>query len=174
MRKVVLGFVLGVIMAMASPVAGDTVIGKQVQTTFPLIIDGVRATRNVIVVDSTSYLPVRAAGEIFGYNVDFINNQVVLERKSNTVENREYKSYPVRSNTYNIGEPEMYYMENGEWYFPAYQTFGAYISRAGEQWIVTLPNRDPVPALIEAARIWIKLSDLGIKPELRDGVLWLD
>ncbi|WP_438444436.1 hypothetical protein [Gorillibacterium sp. sgz5001074] len=84
MKKAAAGFLAGVLLTMSATAYADDIqsaIGKLVDGTYPLVIDGKKAAKDVIVVDGTSYLPVRAAGELFGYDVDFVKEQVVLTKK---------------------------------------------------------------------------------------------
>lgn len=87
MKKAAAGFLAGVLLTLSATAYADDIhaaMGKVVDGTYPLIIDGKRSERDVIVVDDTSYLPVRAAGEMFGYDVDFVSDQVLLDKKKST------------------------------------------------------------------------------------------
>lgn len=84
-KKLLIGIMIGLIMSVPVTAFADEIqsmIGKVVEGTFPLKIDGQRAERDVLVIDGTSYIPVRAASELFGYDVLFNpEGEVVLQKK---------------------------------------------------------------------------------------------
>lgn len=74
MKRYIIGGIAGFLMATAiSAHAAEVVavVGKTIQGAFPIKIDGKTLDTPAIVVDGTSYLPVRAFGEAMGYNVSF-------------------------------------------------------------------------------------------------------
>lgn len=84
MKRFVMGVMVGVVLTFPFAGAASTeLIGKMIQGTFPLFIDGERAAKDVIVVDGTSYLPVRVSGEMFGYDVSFdeVDKEVHLNKQ---------------------------------------------------------------------------------------------
>ena len=82
---VVVSIILISFIAFADSIDTIDMIGKQVQGSLPLIINGQRCDKDVIVIDDTGYLPVRKAGEIFGYEVDFMNNKVILSNQNELI-----------------------------------------------------------------------------------------
>jgi hypothetical protein len=86
MKKYVLGMLIGIGLSLGvTAYAADIVslIGKKVDGSFPLIINNVRAEKDVLVIDGTSYLPVRSAAALFGYDVSFnADLMVILTKKS--------------------------------------------------------------------------------------------
>jgi hypothetical protein len=84
MKKFVLGMLIGIGLSLGvTAYAADIVslIGKKVDGSFPLIINNVRADKDVLVIDGTSYLPVRSAAALFGYDVSFNADLMVLLTK---------------------------------------------------------------------------------------------
>lgn len=78
MRKFMIGILVGVSLTFATSIFAEDItnevqslIGKKVEGSFPLTIDGHRASKDVIVIEGTSYVPVRAASELFGYDIFF-------------------------------------------------------------------------------------------------------
>lgn len=85
MKKIAAGFLAGVLVATTATAYAQKIemmVGKVIDGTFPLYIDGKKVDQDVIDVEGTSYLPVRKASELFGYQVDFTNDQVVLKKNS--------------------------------------------------------------------------------------------
>lgn len=152
MKKAAAGFIAGVLFATTATAYADTiesVVGMAVEGTLPLIINGKQADKDVIVVDGTSYLPVRAAGEMFGYSVDFINREVVLEKdgggttpqdSSNSEEEEEDSS----ATTGQEEEEEEPAPKSGVIYsyktslFPLSSAKGKLLVRDGEQYVSVL------------------------------------
>ncbi|MFC5452882.1 hypothetical protein [Paenibacillus aestuarii] len=74
MKKYIIGGVAGFLMATTLSAHAEEVtsmIGKMIQGAFPIQIEGKSLNNPAIVVDGTSYLPVRAFGEATGYEVSF-------------------------------------------------------------------------------------------------------
>ncbi len=175
MKRFFAGIVMGVILTMAVPVIANTNMGKPVEGTFPVYLYGNKLAKDAVVIDSTSYLPVRALGEALSLDVRFENNQVMLERKQDN-DGKKHLDYKIMSNKVIVKTPEQYYEKNGEIYVLAGQTFGNDKCSLDENgnWVVTLSGRPPAKAFIEGSRIWIGISDLGLKAVIRDGVMWLE
>jgi hypothetical protein len=89
MKKIVLGMLLGIGLSLGATTYADDIvslIGKKVDGSFPLLINNVRADKDVLVIDGTSYLPVRSAAALFGYDVSFnADLMVILTKKSDLV-----------------------------------------------------------------------------------------
>jgi hypothetical protein len=88
-----LGLILGLVMALPITAFGSEVIsmiGKKVDGQFPLIINGVQTEKPAVSIEGTSYIPVRSAGELFGYDVSFVDSEVILRQKTETVTEATY------------------------------------------------------------------------------------
>jgi hypothetical protein len=88
MKKYLVGAIIGVVLSISITAYAEDVkslVGRAVEGSFPLLINGQKADKDVIVIDGTSYVPVRVAGELFGYDVGFIDSQVVLKAKEGVV-----------------------------------------------------------------------------------------
>lgn len=90
MKRIIFGILIGAVLTLTTSAYAEEIesmIGKVVQGSFPLTIDGKRAEKDVLVIDGTSYIPVRAASELFGYDVLFDpEGKVILEKKGATVQ----------------------------------------------------------------------------------------
>lgn len=84
MKKWMLGFVAGIALTIGAQVHAEigSVLGKTVEGMLPLLIDGKRASSDVVVIEGISYLPVRAASELFGYEAGFADGQVLLYKSA--------------------------------------------------------------------------------------------
>ncbi|MFB0847344.1 hypothetical protein [Paenibacillus oleatilyticus] len=74
MRKYVIGGLVGFVLALGVSVQAEeiqTAVGKVIQGEFPVTIGDKQFTNKAIVVDGTSYFPVREYGEANGYDVKF-------------------------------------------------------------------------------------------------------
>jgi hypothetical protein len=86
MKKIILGMLIGIGLSLGVTAYADDIvslIGKKVDGSFPLIINNVRADKDVLVIDGTSYLPVRSAAALFGYDVSFNADLMVILTKKN-------------------------------------------------------------------------------------------
>lgn len=74
MRKYLIGFIVGAIVSVAGTAYADdikNVIGLTVQGSFPVKVNGVKAGNDAVIIDGSSYLPVRAMGEALNMDVSF-------------------------------------------------------------------------------------------------------
>lgn len=74
MKKYIIGGIAGFLLATTLSAQAEEItslIGKTIQGAFPFQIEGKTLATPAIVVDGTSYLPVRALGEATGYEVSF-------------------------------------------------------------------------------------------------------
>lgn len=166
MKKFLFGFLMGAILMASIPVMANNLIGKNIDGTFPVYLHGNRIDKDAIVVDSTSYLPVRALGDALGLDVRFENGQVLLERKPNK-DNRRTFEYRIKSNVFNLKEELadiLPFEENGEIYIPTGLLYTADRDRLQDEGKLHFFN----------ARAFIKLSDFGLKAVIRDGIMWLE
>lgn len=85
MKKYIIGAIIGIMLSTTYSVSAEVIdmIGKKVDGSFPFKINGKRATQDVIVIEGTSYVPVRAAADLFGYDIDFdiANKEVNMQSK---------------------------------------------------------------------------------------------
>ncbi|WP_274362765.1 hypothetical protein [Paenibacillus thermotolerans] len=85
MKKFISGLLVGILLCISSTVFAETVIvnfiGQKIQGQFPVTIDGELLENPAIVVNGTSFLPVRKFSEAAGYNVYFdAEGDIRLER----------------------------------------------------------------------------------------------
>jgi hypothetical protein len=74
MKKFILGVIVGIAVATTSSVYADeikSVIGKSIDGELPVKIAGKELDTQAIVVEGTSYLPVRAVGESLNMEVTY-------------------------------------------------------------------------------------------------------
>jgi hypothetical protein len=97
MKKLMLGILIGIMLSIPVTIFGEqvvSVIGKTIEGQYPIYVNGQKVEKDAIVVEGTSYLPVRLIGEIFGQDVSFIDSQVILkERKDALKINKEIEKW---------------------------------------------------------------------------------
>jgi hypothetical protein len=85
MKKYIVGMVFGIFLSLSTSVYAEeikTLIGRAIEGEFPVHINGRTLTNKAIVIDGTSYLPVREFGEAVGYDVKFdADLGISLEKK---------------------------------------------------------------------------------------------
>lgn len=83
MRKYIIGGLIGAALATSfnASAAVESIIGKTVESTAAVKLNGQKLEKDSIIVDGSSYAPVRVIGESLGLAVDFKNNEIVLEKK---------------------------------------------------------------------------------------------
>lgn len=84
MKKYVIGTVFGFCLSLGVGASAEVVnmVGKVVDGAFPVTVNGSKVEAPAIVIEGTSYLPVRAMGDALNMNVSFDPNMgVELKQK---------------------------------------------------------------------------------------------
>lgn len=86
MRKYVIGILIGLTLSFAVGAHAEVVsmIGKTVDGMFKVTADGKPLEKEAIVIEGTTYLPVRSFGESIGYTVTFDADLGVIMTKTVT------------------------------------------------------------------------------------------
>lgn len=74
MKKTLIVLFSGILFATAGSVYAEeiaTMVGKKVQGEFPVKVNGEQLEKTAIVIDGTSYLPVRAIGDALDMDIKF-------------------------------------------------------------------------------------------------------
>lgn len=73
MKKYVVGILIGFCLSFAVGAHAEvvTMINKVVEGTFPVTVQGNRLAVDAVVIEGSTYLPVREFGEAIGYEVGF-------------------------------------------------------------------------------------------------------
>lgn len=84
MRKYLIGFLVGALVATAGVAAADTVslVGKKIQGEAIVTLDGEQID-TAIIVDGKSYAPVRSVAEATGLKAGYEKGNVKLETQTN-------------------------------------------------------------------------------------------
>lgn len=83
MKKVIVSFFAGVLVAVGTSAAYADVasmIGKRVDGQFPLKIGGELSEVPAITIEGVSYIPLRAAGELFGAKVAWMDGEITMDK----------------------------------------------------------------------------------------------
>lgn len=86
MRKYIIGVLFGIALTLGVSAHAEVVslVGRAIEGTFPVKISGKQLDQGAIVIDGTSYLPVRAIGEALNMDVSF-NADLGIELKKKEV-----------------------------------------------------------------------------------------
>jgi hypothetical protein len=82
MKKSIIGLVFGLIVGLTLSASASSILGKAIDAIYPLYISGTRSSVDAISIEGTSYVPVRNAGEAFGYDVNFSSDVILLTKKT--------------------------------------------------------------------------------------------
>lgn len=101
MKRFLLGLIIGLLIGTATTaVAANTDIIQAKFSKFRLQIDGADPVEiDPLVHEGTTYLPVRKAGELLGYDVDYIN-----ETRTITFDSKEQKPSKTKSDDKDVNE----------------------------------------------------------------------
>lgn len=78
MKKYVIGAFIGCLLTFSFQVAADGLVGSKVQGTLPVYVNGVQTSTPAVVIDGTSFLPVRSVGESMNYKVSYDETKKVV------------------------------------------------------------------------------------------------
>ena len=89
MKRFVIGFLFGALIFGGSSVLADDVswVGKSIDGELPIYYNGEPLVAKAIVVNGTSFLPVRTIGNTLGAQVEYRDGAVYVERENE----REYE-----------------------------------------------------------------------------------
>ncbi len=199
LKKIV---VVTMLMLLCAGIAcGDSglMIGKVVDSTYPVIVDGTQLATDAIVIDGVSYEPTRVVAEALGATTGFVDDKIILTKEGHAVADTtttsaiirdDVQSYKVKSITdaFKVGggDTEQDYIEkNGDQYLPlvVFAHYTEYImpvatvSVPGYPVITVQDNQEynlGCEGFMYKGRMFIKLSSVGLKAEVKDGYLWLE
>ncbi|MEK0313747.1 hypothetical protein [Cohnella sp. 56] len=83
-KSFIVGFFAGVMMtaSVSSFAATSSVVGKKVQGEFTVVVDGAALSQKAVVIDGSSYAPLRSVGDSTGYDVSFEDKTVAFTKKT--------------------------------------------------------------------------------------------
>lgn len=93
MRKYLVGTIFGFALAFSlSAHANDikSLVGKVVQGTFPVTIEGKLLSEQAVIIDGKSYFPVKSLGDAVGYEAKFDSIQGIALSKTDSVTELTY------------------------------------------------------------------------------------
>ena len=186
MKKVILGFITGIITALAfTAFAASTELFTAQQATFDIYVEGEKfvSENPPVVIEGRTYLALRDTAEALNIEVGWNGDErkveigetkkTVSELPKNTAEQgRIFREFKQSRGTEYIEEID------GEYYASA-SVFGQeYSKRDGNTGYIEIPDREPVVVRIDReptensvrdvlGNIMIKLSSLGLEAEIQ-------
>jgi len=191
MKKVVLGFILGVITTISvTAIAANIEVFQAQKATFDVFVNGKKfeSKNPTIVVEGRTYLPLKAIGDVLGVDVQWNNDlrRVEINKDNTDVKevdsdmqsnaNRETKSGEIFKEVKQRGSTVCVKEIDGEQYATP-SVFGlSCVRHDGDKVYIVIPGREPVlvkvgDKLTEYAKkdignILVKLSSLGLEAEI--------
>lgn len=206
MRKYVIGAIFGFALAFSVTAHAEVVnmIGKVVDGAFSVNVNGKTLQNQAVVIEGTSYLPVREFGESLGMDVKFdanlgieLTQKAALAPSSVPTVNVEQKaknavmnapSYAVKSTSLDISNgrdnTKVMIIDDND-YITANNALGGYLSFDGINTKFAVNSKavsfEGAPkyktgtdAFMLGADIFVRLSALGLKAEVKDSTLWIE
>jgi hypothetical protein len=103
MKKFWIGLIVGLILAIPVGAHADEVIslvGKTIQGEFDVSLNGKKLNNRAIVIDGTSYVPIREIGESFGLDVSFDSNKGISLKQKESNDDAKLKADNDRAQKY--------------------------------------------------------------------------
>ncbi len=188
MKKMFLGLLIGFILALPLNIFADSVVGKAIQTTLPFFVNGQQASTDAIVVQGSSYVPLRTAGTMFGYNVNYADGKITLESKTKQVGSDETVSYYfIKSNSIKIGgrgEQAKVLMKDSNYYL-ILEYFGPYAIWDGTNVTITINNTTiiinrnqkyskDINGFIDSGMTYVNPNALNLTATIDGDTMWLE
>lgn len=88
MKKFIMGLIVGLALSLAVTAYAEDIkslVGKQVDGQAAVVLDGEELSVQAVIIEGTSYAPIRAVGEAVGKEVDWKEGKVVMENKQTAV-----------------------------------------------------------------------------------------
>jgi len=193
MKKVVLGFILGVITTISvTAIAANIEVFQAQKATFDIYIGNQKfqPENPALVVEGRTYLPLRATGEALGVEINWNEELKRVEIEKEGDEEMPKKEEATQSKSTNekskVGDiftefkqiPGATYIKEieGEQYVSIGAIGHKYTYQEDDNWYVKLPEKEPVilkrgnetteHSTRHAGNILVKLSSLGLEAEI--------
>lgn len=185
MKKFILGLLVGCLITFSTSVFAEEIsmVGKVIQGVMPLYIDGQRAEKDLIVVDGTSYAPMRAASDLFGYTIEYVPEIKEVTMKRDII--KSIKPITIKNKLKPNLNSTDYLIEDNEMIIPI-SSVGAEVAQwDGSLLTMSLYGNtvtgtkdsnfvDGDPVQLIGGQFYIKISALGLKGTLQNGELTIE
>lgn len=183
MKKILIGMVIGFILSFSfTAYAAEIkdIVGRKIQGMFPVKIDGKMLEVPAIVIDGTSYLPLKLTAQTLGYDVSFdkVKGIELKSKGGETVATQGTKewliekiktaqvetNYKVKSKSLPIEKAEnrFTYLElDGNSYMDLVP-ISEYVQWKESKLIVKLPDRETIEKTVAANQAYTKDIDVFI------------
>lgn len=181
MKKIFVGFIIGIVVAMAfTSFATSTGIFTAQVATFEIFVEGKKfeSENPAIVVDGRSYLPLKAIGEALGVNVEWNGEARRVEIKTGK-EIKTLGHFQKIKGIFDTDSGNAFLSEINGFQYVSLSTFAQYLEYGdGDELFITLPDKEPVKirtinkqatehSYIDSNnRLSVKLSSLGLAAEV--------
>lgn len=188
MKRFLAGLVVGAILSVGGgALAANTLVGRTIQETYPIFINGKRLDHDAIGINGVSYIPTRDATTLFGYEVKWDPVKFEIHLNTPTIDRPEVIRYPVHSSVdlaVNTREEAMTITRDGNLYVYM-NMFGKYVTWKkpvvtfafpGDNLSVQAPEEYVVGAdgFIYNGTVYVKASLFPVIISIRDGTLYVE
>ncbi len=190
MRNFFVGLILGGILMTTLQVSAqsrDIALGDAIAKFVPVVVDGKTLdVRGALLNSERVVLPVRALGEALGYEVEWVDNTVILKKPSAEIPQLNDMTCSVKSEYFDTNSAGHRCVHVGdEWYIPI-TTLPHYVERSSDtEGTVSIPNVGAVNynktakyeagcnAFVDRGIIYVRVGALNLTATLEGNVLTL-
>ncbi|WP_391574786.1 hypothetical protein [Cohnella sp.] len=99
MRKYVVGMIVGAVLMYSGQAFANSLskIGKKVQAEYAVKVDGVELESKGLAIDGQTTVPARALANAVGYEVSFINKEVIISKKKGDIATEQKETTPTEA-----------------------------------------------------------------------------
>mgnify|MGYP001103828168 CR=1 FL=1 len=193
MKKVVFGFILGVIVCLSIQGFADTIsIFKAERATFEVYVKDQKfqSDKPIVTIGGSTYLPLKDIGNTLGVPVEWNSNKKRVEIDMHKVATVNKVELLIKSKALTVNEdytPAPKIIESSGKYYLFPMVISSYIKTKGENGndiYLELPGKEPILiksqgkqtgyAIEYSGYTYIDLDACGINHQIEDGVLWID
>jgi hypothetical protein len=87
MKNLVIGIIIGALLIFSGQAVAGSIskVGKKVQAEYQITVDGKTLEAKALAIDGQTTTPNRALAEAVGYDVAFVNKEVIFTKKVDTI-----------------------------------------------------------------------------------------
>jgi hypothetical protein len=87
MKNLVIGIIIGALLIFSGQAVAGSIskVGKKVQAEYPITVDGKVLEAKALAIDGQTTTPNRALADAVGYDVAFVNKEVIFTKKVDNI-----------------------------------------------------------------------------------------
>lgn len=150
MKKAFLGFILGLFVCLSFQAFAEKIaVLKATEATFDIYVNENKfeSDKPSVVIDGSTYLPLRETGDALGVSVEWNNTEKRVEIGMGKIKAEKINDTNIKSMSLNINDGEIYgapVVMADEKYYIRPTVLYSYVKTQGKNISIELPNKEPI------------------------------